>query len=115
MKMRLIDADALKEELNSWAVDLTKSKFPHYVKDDADCIIDNAPTIDAVPRKDYEELERHFVNWEPVVRCKDCKRRKNARENGRLYWGGYEYYCEIARYGVTDDGFCYYGERKDDD
>ena len=54
--MRLIDADALKEELNSWAVDLTKSKFPHYVKDDADCIIDTAPTIDAVP----------------VIRCRDC-------------------------------------------
>lgn len=48
--MRLIDADALKEELNSWAVNLTKSKFPHLIKDDADCIIDNAPTIDAVPR-----------------------------------------------------------------
>lgn len=62
--MRLIDADALKEELNSWAVDLTKSKFPHYIKDDADCIIDNAPTIDAVP----------------VIRCKDCRWWDKERE-----------------------------------
>ena len=49
--MRLIDADALKEELNNWAVDLTESKFPHYIKDDADYIIDNAPTIDAIPKE----------------------------------------------------------------
>lgn len=61
--------------------------------------VENAPTIDAVP----------------VVRCNDCKRRKNAKENGKVYWDGYKYYCEIARYGVTDGGFCFYGERKDDE
>lgn len=110
--MRLIDADALKEELNNWAVDLTKSKFPHYIKDDADCIIDNAPTIDAVPRKDYEELERHFVNWEPVVRCKDCM----YSETDDMGF----YYCVhdiIGGYGATldVDTFCSYGERKDDE
>lgn len=54
--MRLIDADALKEELNSWAVDLTKSKALHYIKDDADCIIDNAPTIDPFKDKSLEQL-----------------------------------------------------------
>lgn len=52
---------------------------------------------------------------EPVVRCKNCKRRRNAKKNGRVYWDGYEYYCEIAHYGVTDDGFCFYGERKDNE
>lgn len=62
--MRLIDADALKDELNNWAVDLTKSKFPHYIKDDADCIIDTAPTIDAVP----------------VIRCRDCRWWDKERE-----------------------------------
>lgn len=51
----------------------------------------------------------------PVVRCKNCKRRMSAAKNGRVYWDGYEYYCGIAHYGVTDDGFCFYGERKDDE
>lgn len=89
--MRLIDADALKEELNNWAVDLTKSKFPHYIKDDADCIIDNAPAIDAVP----------------VVRCKDCRHAVDYYHEGDCYcsnpkWGlnyfggSWEFYCADA-------------------
>ena len=93
--MRLIDADALPRltqiyEFNGkrMEIEIVNAKS-----------IDTAPTIDAVT----------------VVRCKDCKRRKNANENGRVYWDGYEYYCEISRYGVTDDGFCSYGERKDDE
>lgn len=85
--MRLIDADALKEELNSWAVDLTKSKFPHYIKDDADCIIDTAPTIDAVP----------------VVRCKDCR-----------WWNDGTQMCGIT-ISATPCGHCHDGERKDDE
>ena len=92
--MRLIDADALKEELNNWAVDLTKSKFPHYIKDDADCIIDNAPTIDAVP----------------VVRCKDCK--------CWTEWANGTGSCNrftLDWIGTDADDFCSMGERKDDD
>lgn len=53
--------------------------------------IDNAPTIDAVP----------------VVRCKDCKhvdKVGNARWCG--LWRGYN--------GMGDDGFCNYGERRND-
>lgn len=86
--MRLIDADALKEALNNWAVDLTKSKFPHYIKDDADCIIDSAPTIDAVP----------------VVRCKDCK-----------YWGKVGTVCVMFWYVTDQTDFCSFAERKDDE
>lgn len=90
--MRLIDADALKTIRSIQSADYNSIEtIQHW--------IDNAPTIDAVP----------------VVRCKDCKRRKNAKENGKVYWDGYKYYCEIARYGVTDGGFCFYGERKDND
>ena len=97
--MRLIDADALKEELNSWAVDLTKSKFPHYVKDDADCIIDTAPTIDAVP----------------VVRCKDCKFHGVEESMGEQKPKLYLHYCEDTNRIVEPTCFCSFGERKDDE
>lgn len=93
MTMRLIDADALKEELNSWAVDLTKSKFPHYIKDDADCIIDTAPTIDAMPVRhgrwvviDAEEPRRYGcseckrLSWNMENYCPNCGARMDAKE-----------------------------------
>jgi len=50
--------------------------------------VENAPTIDAVP----------------VVRCKDCK-----------YWDSVSWYCpDVARRSYPD-GYCHWGERKDDD
>ena len=58
-------------------------------------LIEQAPTIDAVP----------------VVRCKDCKRRGSEICPMR-----YEEYCG---YGIElndftqDDGFCMYGQKKD--
>lgn len=97
--MRLIDADALKPLLREYCVDDDEVVMKWYDIMGVDEVIDRAPTIDAVP----------------VVRCKGCKRRMSAAKNGRVYWDGYEYYCGIAHYGVTDDGFCFYGERKDDD
>lgn len=47
-KPRLIDADALKKELDAWASPIRNRKF--YVRDDAICVIDAAPTVDAVPQ-----------------------------------------------------------------
>lgn len=43
---RLIDADALKSELDSWTVNLLNPKY--YVREDALLIIDSAPTVDPV-------------------------------------------------------------------
>ena len=88
--MRLIDAD----KLDWW-----------YKGRPIRRVIDEAPTIDAVP----------------VVRCKDCK---FSTEDG-----GYDSYeqmlthlnCHKIRTGylgctiVPKDGFCFYGERKDND
>lgn len=51
--MRLIDADALCGPLMA---------FDSKVLD----IVDNAPTIDAVPMDDYMDLQNHFVDWEPI-------------------------------------------------
>lgn len=46
MSRRLIDADALKDEILSWAILINK---PHLLdKEDTICVIDNAPTVDAV-------------------------------------------------------------------
>lgn len=95
--MRLIDADALIE-----------AHYQHCNEHHGDTdifygwsleLMQNAPTIDAVPRKDYEELERHFVNWEPVVRCKDC-----------FLYGE----CQAAIF-YGDDGYCSCGERRRDE
>ena len=99
--MRLIDADALVSALNNGRLKEQTGRAVPFNAGVAFALtmVEYAPTIDAVP----------------VVRCKDCKRRKNAKENGKVYWDGYKYYCEIARYGVTDGGFCFYGERKDND
>jgi hypothetical protein len=99
--MRLIDADALIEDIKTklWDWDTVDGITSSTVLKQTITDIGNAPTIDAVQ----------------VIRCKDCKRRRNAAKNGRVYWNGYEYYCEIAHYGVLDDGFCFYGERKDDE
>lgn len=47
-KPRLIDANALKKELDAWASPIRNRKF--YVRDDAICVIDAAPTVDAVPQ-----------------------------------------------------------------
>ena len=49
------------------------------------------------------------VDAEEVVRCKDCKHMKIDRNGYRwcLVWTGIN--------GMGDDGFCNYGERKDND
>lgn len=48
--------------------------------------VDNAPTIDA----------------EPVIRCKDCE-----------YYNGEEKYC-VNDIFAKPNGYCMYGERKDE-
>ena len=55
-------------------------------------------------RKTIEEMERNRVE---VVRCKDCKHMKSI--SGMRWcdaWGDVN--------GMGDDGFCNYGERRED-
>ena len=53
-------------------------------------VIDEAPTVDAVP----------------VVRCKDCKYRADATDNGN-------YLCNRKMLGlVRPNDFCSFGERR---
>ena len=100
--MRLTDADALKAESQK-----RQEGIERYGEEQADCfysasrelstewwcvedMIDNAPTIDAVP----------------VVRCKDCKHRDT--ENGLCEGRGWPMQL------VPDDGFCDKGERSEE-
>lgn len=69
--------------------------------------LDNLPTSYVVPREEYEELERHFVNWEPVIRCKDCKHWYN--DGDAITW------CNLSKWACGGNGFCLYAERKDDE
>lgn len=83
--MRLIDADSLKEYYGKWS-----NKHTEFLKPEVDRYIDIQPTIDAVP----------------VVRCKDCRymTMKWKFRNCNV-WGRLNVYGE--------EGFCHYGERKE--
>ena len=85
---RLIDANALKER----AIRVSTAKEHCYIKAVGTREIDKAPTIDAVP----------------VVRCKDCVHMKNQF---------HARFCNVwCMYnGMGDDGFCNYGERRNNE
>lgn len=91
--MRLIDADALWENIRAWRLKLKTEYFiTDRVKSDVLntvlAVIDNQPTIDA----------------EPVVRCKDCKHFK---------FGDYCYHDGIMEHShARENDFCSYGERR---
>lgn len=94
--MRLIDADALREEhCKECSADIQDG-----CKNDPVCAsmmwVVEAPTVDAVP----------------VVRCKDCKYMHTITEPS----GKQHFHCRIA-YGmpeVRETDFCNHGERKSD-
>lgn len=71
--MRLIDADALKK--NNWR--LLHCDFPHLSEMTLEELIDEAPTIDAVPVRHghwtHERLVSTSGGTYAVVRCSECK------------------------------------------
>ena len=94
--MRLIDADALIEDIKTklWDWNTVDSITSSTVLKQTITDIDNAPTIDAVP----------------VVRCKDCKC-WTEWENGT---GSCSRYA-LDWVGMDADDVCSMGERKDND
>lgn len=52
---------------------------------------------------------------QPVVRCKDCKHRKERHyeEGGEKPYIKYE--CKFTKYSMSDDGFCSFGAKMDGD
>ena len=57
--------------------------------------------------------QRYVTDVQPVVRCKDCKHRKERHyeENGEKPYIKYE--CKFTKYSMSDDGFCSFGTRMD--
>ena len=90
--MRLIDADAVKEELRK--IDYALRGY-RYALIYTDVVIDEAPTIDAIE----------------VVRCADCKC-WTEWENGT---GSCQRSDSVMWYGTDADDFCSFGERKDNE
>lgn len=68
-----------------------------------------------------KESENNFndtdidADVQPVVRCKDCKHRKERHyeESGEKPYIKYE--CKFTKYSMSDDGFCSFGARMDGD
>lgn len=93
---RYIDADALREELDSILNWNTNDEYNMY--SDTMVAIDNAPTVDAVE----------------VVRCKDCKYcDKHTHCDGHEYYGcGCISPCDYPE--VDLNHYCGYGERREE-
>lgn len=103
---RLIDADALLLDNEKWFCEPCKAKKHDYNGvacracwvDDMRIVIEDAPTVDAVE----------------VVRCKDCKHYDNTegicwcKVNSKFFPGGVDWH------GFPEDGYCSYGERRND-
>lgn len=89
--MRLVDADAVRKQMDE--------KRPGRAYEDAWAltVLDNAPTVDAVP----------------VCRCKDCKHYLNSNERCELIDTRLHFYETDKRW--PDDIFCAWGERKGGD
>lgn len=87
--MRLIDADALRKDVEK---DRDASDMPKMWYQGVEYAINHiihAPTVDAVE----------------VVRCKDCKWYEND---------GYHTNCQIMRFCVEAEDYCSRGERRED-
>ena len=130
--MRLIDADALKEQLikERDAIPLTKTERygfgvefpdPHGMSmrggiNKAFRCMEKTPTIDAVPvvRCDSEQYRRGFNDGimaaaKELVRCKDCR---------HFYYDTNKdpsCSCIGGLVSPEEDDFCSYGERRSDD
>ena len=100
--VRLIDANALSDELSTLTITITglragKGILHEYMTEYRKSvlrIVDDAPTIDAVP----------------VVRCKDCKYYdRDECQNPYIFMSD-----EAHLYTQPDD-FCSYGERKENE
>lgn len=102
--MRLIDADALERRMNERlrTLEAENGPYDHYACGYEDAIdeIEDAPTVEAVP----------------VVRCKDCRKRR-SREcpmcDYEQLWDDDEGWIDAYRDRTEDEGFCHKGAKMD--
>ena len=98
---RLIEADELKKDLQDWLDSLYLNiPFMHEHEVEAETISDCIDFVDETPT----------VNAVPVVRCRDCIYKRKAKVNKKGFL-----ICPASGMEITDDDFCSYGERKEDD
>mgnify|MGYP006968327269 CR=1 FL=1 len=101
--MRLIDAHELRK--------LFKEEFKRTKK----MIADGQIHLDTLA-EGYAEADHLLrfvaltVDAVPVVRCRDCVYAKSAKINKK----GYRI-CPASHMEITDDDFCSYGEKKEDE
>lgn len=76
---------------------------------------DEGEYIAEVIRNNLENMVIPAADVQPVVRCKDCKHRKERHyeESGEKPYIKYE--CKFTKYSMSDDGFCSFGVRMDGD
>ena len=98
--MRLIDADAPREQILDWISEQVVSKYATH----AECIkaregarvalniLENAPTVPA----------------EVVVHCRDCKYKTQSKVNKKGFL-----ICPASGMEITDNDYCSYGERRE--
>lgn len=97
---RLIDADALLEEIREYIDEYSLLDENGYhngkwcAMKEAEDMLESAPTVDAVE----------------VVRCRDCcyKDKANVNNKGFLI-------CPASGMEITDDDYCSYGKHKGGD
>lgn len=100
--MRLIDADALLAEY-----DRQHEGEPGKARK----LIEDSPTIDRPTRSQFKRMAVQ-LGYEPVVRCKDCRR----GETDMFFNGGKdEFWCNYYGNPKPADGFCEKGERRADE
>ena len=107
--MRLIDADLLKEALGERPFNWTDSDAEIQECFDYDefvALIDDAPTVDAVPVENI-----NILNLAEVVRCKDCKWSESNHDNEDGYFC--HHISHNQRWEVFSLCFCSYGERRE--
>lgn len=100
-QQRLIDADALVKTFESMGLG-EHGLIERVFADGVYAVIENAPTIDAVP----------------VVRCKECRFRGNPMNCPMCHEEDYydeDYgFDDIVRDKTIDEGYCQKGEREDE-
>lgn len=76
---------------------------------------DEGEYIAEVIRNNLENMVIPAADVQPVVRCKDCKHRKERHyeESGEKPYIKYE--CKFTKYSMSDNGFCSFGTRRDGD
>lgn len=78
-------------------------------------LCENRGARDALDEAIYDIRTIKAADVQPVVRCKDCKHRKERHyeESGEKPYIKYE--CKFTKYSMSDDGFCSFGARMDGD